>query len=96
MELIAEVMGKPVALRYFDPALLKSFDKPGPVFGQNLVYDCHAVHTTHKLRTALGIRPRYTLASGLSQTWTWYQTSGFLDRVVDFTFEDQILAKIGA
>jgi len=30
VELIAEVMNKPVTLRHFDPALLKSFDKPGP------------------------------------------------------------------
>ena len=66
VELIAEVIGRPVTLRHFDPALLKSFDKPGPVFGQNLVYDCHAVHTTTKLRNELGIRPRYTLAAGLA------------------------------
>src|SRR5882724_10444166 len=62
VELIAEAMDKPVSLRHFDSALLKSFDKPGPVFGQNLVYECHAVHTTGKLRTELGIRPTYTLA----------------------------------
>ena len=62
-----------MTLRHFDPALVKSVDKPGPVFGQNLVYDCHAVHTTHKLRAELGLRPRYTLASGLAQTWEWYQ-----------------------
>src|SRR6266436_4251118 len=50
VELIAEVMGRPVTLRHFDPALLTSVDRPGPVFGQNLVYERHAVHTTHKLR----------------------------------------------
>jgi nucleoside-diphosphate-sugar epimerase len=96
VELIAEVMGKPVTLRYVDPALIEAADKPGPVFGQNLVYDCHAVHTTHKLRTELGIRPRYTLASGLHHTWKWYQASGLLERPIDFTFEDQLLAKLGA
>jgi nucleoside-diphosphate-sugar epimerase len=95
-ELIAEVMGRPVELRYVDPALVKSIDKPAPLFGQNLVYDCHAVHTTHKLRTELGVRPRYTLVSGLRQTWKWYQAAGLIDRAIDFTFEDQILAKIGA
>lgn len=95
VELIAEVMGRPVALRHFDPAVLKSFDKPGPVFGQNLVYDCHAVHTTHKLR-ALGIRPRYTLASGLAQTWEWYRARGLADRQADFSFEDALLATLGA
>jgi nucleoside-diphosphate-sugar epimerase len=96
VELIAEVIGRPVTLRHFDPALLKSFAEPGPVFGQNLVYDCHAVHTSHKLRLELGVRPRYTLASGLAQTWRWYHASGALDRPVDFAFEDQLLAKMGA
>ena len=59
-------------------------------------YDCHAVHTPHKLRTELGIRPRYTLASGLHHTWKWYQASGLLERPIDFTFEDALLAKLGA
>ncbi len=92
VELIAEVLDRPVELRHFDPALLKRFDKPGPVFGQNLVYDCHAVYTTAKLRTELGIRPRYTLASGLRQTWDWYRKEGLDQRPVDFSFEDQLLA----
>lgn len=96
VELIAEVMGRPVTLRHFDPALLKAFDKPGPFFGQNLVYDCHAVHTTGKLRTELGIRPAYTLAGGLRQTWEWYRGLGPLDRPLDTTFEDALLAKLGA
>jgi nucleoside-diphosphate-sugar epimerase len=95
VELIAEAMKKPVTFRHFDPALLKSFDKPGPVFGQNLVYDCHAVHTTSKLRQDLGIRPRYTLASALAHTWEWYKREGLVDRPVDLAFEDRVLAKIG-
>ena len=95
VELIAEAMKKPVTFRHFDPALLKSFDKPAPVFGQNLVYDCHAVHTTSKLRQDLGIRPRYTLASALAHTWEWYKREGLVDRPVDFAFEDRVLAKIG-
>jgi nucleoside-diphosphate-sugar epimerase len=96
VDLIAETMRKPVTFRHFDPALLKSFDKPGPVFGQNLVYECHAVHTTTKLRLELGIRPRYTLASALHHTWAWYQREGLVNRDVDFSFEDRILSKIGA
>ena len=96
VELIAEVIGRPLTLRHFDPALLKSFDKPGPVFGQNLVYDCHAVHTTTKLREQLGLLPRYTLHAGLAQTWEWYRAQGLADRPVDFSFEDRLLAKIGA
>jgi len=96
VELIAEAMRKPVTFRHFDPGLLKSFGKPGPVFGQNLVYECHAVHTTSKLRQALGIRPRYTLASAIAHTWEWYKREGLADRPVDFAFEDAILAKIGA
>jgi dTDP-D-glucose 4,6-dehydratase len=66
------------------------------VFGQNLVYDCHAVHTTTKLRADLGLRPRYTLHAGLVQTWQWYRAQGPADRPIDFSFEDQILSKIGA
>ena len=96
VELIAEAMKKPVTFRHFAPALLKSFDKPLPVFGQNLVYECHAVHTTSKLRQDMGIRPRYTLASALAHTWEWYKGEGLVDRPVDFTFEDGLLAKIGA
>ena len=96
VELIAEAMQKPVTFRHFDPGLLKSFDKPGPVFGQNLVYECHAVHTTSKLRQELRIRPRYTLASAIAHTWHWYKREGFTDRPLDLSFEDTILAKIGA
>jgi nucleoside-diphosphate-sugar epimerase len=96
VELIAEVMGRSVTPRYFDPALLKSVDKPGPVFGQNLVYERHAVHTTHKLRRELGIRPRYSLASGLAHTWQWYRSAGLHERPVDFALEDQLLAKLGS
>jgi nucleoside-diphosphate-sugar epimerase len=96
VELIAEVMGRAATPRYFDPALLQGIEKPAPVFGQNLVYERHAVHTTHKLRLELGIRPRYTLASGLAHTWDWYRTAGLHERPIDFTFEDRLLAKIGA
>ncbi len=92
VEVIAEVLERPVELRHFDPALLKRFEKPGLVFGQNLVYDCHAVYTTSKVRAELGIRPRYTLASGLRQTWEWYRKEGLDQRPPDFTFEDQLLA----
>ncbi|MFQ5897559.1 MAG: NAD-dependent epimerase/dehydratase family protein [Candidatus Methylomirabilia bacterium] len=94
VEVIGEVLERPVELIHFDPALLKGGDPRGAVFGQNLVYDCHAVHTTWKLRTELGIRPRYTLASGLRQTFEWYLKEA-LDRApVDFSFEDRLLAAI--
>src|SRR2546430_7477613 len=36
-----------------------------------LFRSCHAVHTTAKVR-ALGVRPAYTLAAGLAQTFNWY------------------------
>ena len=96
VELIAEIMGRPVTVRHFDAAVMKAFEKPGPVYGQNLIYECHAVHTTQKLRQDLGISPRYTLASGLRQTWEWYGAAGLDRRSVDTSFEDQILSKIGA
>jgi nucleoside-diphosphate-sugar epimerase len=96
VELVGQVMGRSAAFRHFDSLLLKSFDKPGPVFGQNLLYECHAVHTTHKLRLDLGIRPRYTLASALAQTWEWYRSGGRHQGTLDTSFEDEILAKLGA
>jgi nucleoside-diphosphate-sugar epimerase len=92
VELIAEVIGRPVTLRHFDAALLKSFDKPGLVFGQNLVYDCHAVYTTARIRAELGIAPHYTLPAGLAQTFEWYLREGLDRRDVDFTAEDRVLA----
>ena len=57
-------------------------------FGQNLVYECHAVYTTTKIRADLGIRPRYSLAAGLAQTYEWYVREGLDRRDVDFSAED--------
>jgi nucleoside-diphosphate-sugar epimerase len=85
VELIAEVVGRPVTLV---PAAK-------PAFGQNLVYDCHAVYTTTRIRTELGIRPRYTLASGLAQTFEWYTREGLDRRQVDFSQDDALLAAAG-
>jgi len=65
---------------------------PKAPFGQNLVYDCHAVYTTTRIRHELGIRPRYTLASGLAQTFEWYLREGLDRRDVDFKEEDALLA----
>ena len=96
VELIAEVVGKPAAVRHFDPALVERLPKGTPVFGQNLVYDCHAVHSAAKLRRELGVRPRYTLASGLAQTWQWYRGARLHERAVDFAAEDQLLALAAA
>lgn len=94
VELIGEILERPVTLVHFDPALLKELAPAGLVFGQNLVYDCHAVYTSRKLRAELGLRPRYTLASGLRQTFEWYLKEGLDRRHVDFTFEDRLLARI--
>ena len=94
VEVIGEVLERPVELIHFDPALLKELKLTGPVFGQNLVYDCHAVYTTRKFRTELGLRPRYTLTSGLRQTFEWYLKEGLDRRPVDFTLEDRLLARI--
>jgi nucleoside-diphosphate-sugar epimerase len=82
VELIAEVLGRPLTLV---PVAKASF-------GQNLVYDCHAVYTTTRLRRELGIRPRYTLASGLAQTFEWYRREGLDGRDVDFAADDALLA----
>jgi nucleoside-diphosphate-sugar epimerase len=82
VELIAEVMARPLRLVH----------APKAPFGQNLVYDCHAVYTTTKIRRDLGVRPRYTLASGLVQTLQWYLREGLDKRSVDFAEEDALLA----
>ncbi|MCI0548083.1 MAG: NAD-dependent epimerase/dehydratase family protein [Candidatus Rokubacteria bacterium] len=96
VELIAEVMERPVELRHVDPARIAALERPRPVFGQNLAYACHAVHTTTKLRRELAIRPRFTLASGLAQTWKWYRDQGLADRPLDTDFEDRLLAQPSA
>ncbi len=82
VELIAEVVKRPVSFVHV----------PKAPFGQNLVYDCHAVYTTTRLRHELGIRPRYTLTSGLAQTFEWYLREGLDRRDVDFKEEDALLA----
>ena len=60
-------------------------------FGQNLVYDCHAVYTTDRIRAELGVRARYTLAAGLAQTFEWYLSEGLDRREIDFSAEDALL-----
>jgi nucleoside-diphosphate-sugar epimerase len=82
VDLIAEVVKRPATLVHV----------PKAPFGQNLAYDCHAVYTTVKIRGELGIRPRYTLASGLAQTFEWYRREGLEQRPVDFAEEDALLA----
>ena len=65
-------------------------------FGQNLVYDCHAVYTTTLVRAELGVRPRYSLAAGLAQTLEWYRREGLDRREIDFGAEDARLRSLGA
>ena len=82
VELIAEVVGRRLTI----------VPVPKAPFGQNLVYDCHAVYTTTRVRRELGIRPRYTLVSGLAQTFEWYCLEGLDRREVDFSQDDALLA----
>ena len=84
VELIADVLKRPLTLVHVET---ERGGTPVP-FGQNLVYDCHAVYTTTKIRSQLGIRPRYTLAAGLAQTFEWYLREGLDRREVDFSAED--------
>jgi len=84
VELIGEVLKRPVT---FVHVPTPAGGKP-VAFGQNLVYDCHAVYTTTKIRAELGIRPRYSLAAGLAQTYEWYVREGLDRRDVDFSAED--------
>ncbi|HEU5323097.1 MAG TPA: NAD-dependent epimerase/dehydratase family protein [Methylomirabilota bacterium] len=87
-EVIAEVIKRPLTLV---PCPTPPGGPAAP-FGQNLVYDCHAVYTTTKVRAELGLRPRYTLASGLAQTFEWYLREGLDRRPVDFAAEDALLS----
>jgi nucleoside-diphosphate-sugar epimerase len=87
VELIGEVLERPVS---FVHVPTPAGGKP-VAFGQNLVYDCHAVYTTTKIRAELGIRPRYSLAAGLAQTYEWYMREGLDRRPVDFSAEDALL-----
>lgn len=91
VEAIADVLKKPVHFVHVPTA---PGDTPA-AFGQNLVYDCHAVYTTTKIRRELGIQPRYTLAGGLAQTWEWYVREGLDRRDVDFSAEDARLRAAG-
>jgi nucleoside-diphosphate-sugar epimerase len=84
VDLIAEVVNRPATFVY----------APKAPFGQNLAYDSHAIFTTAKIRRQLGIRPKYTLAAGLAQTFAWYMREGLDRRPVDFTAEDALLASL--
>jgi nucleoside-diphosphate-sugar epimerase len=90
VELIADVIKRPLTLV---PCPTPPGEKPVP-FGQNLVYDCHAVYTTTKLRRDLGLRPRYTLASGLAHTFEWYLREGLDRREIDFSAEDALRRRL--
>jgi nucleoside-diphosphate-sugar epimerase len=92
VELIADLMRRPLRL----VAVPTTAGGKPVAFGQNLVYDCHAVYTTARVRAELGLRPRYTLAAGLAQTLEWYQREGLDRREVDFTAEDTVLRSLGA
>jgi nucleoside-diphosphate-sugar epimerase len=92
VEVIADVVRRPLRLV---PAPTPAGGKP-VAFGQNLVYDCHAVYTTTRMRAELGVRPRYTLAAGLAQTLEWYRREGLDRREIDFAAEDALLRSLGA
>jgi UDP-glucose 4-epimerase len=87
VELIADVLKRPLRLVHVETPR----GAPPVAFGQNLVYDCHAVYTTTKIRAQLDIRPRYTLAAGVAQTFEWYLREGLDRREVDFSAEDALL-----
>ena len=87
VELIADVIKRPLTLVHVETP---RGGTPVP-FGQNLVYDCHAVYTTTRIRAELGIRPRYTLAAGIAQTFEWYLREGLDRRELDFAAEDALL-----
>jgi UDP-glucose 4-epimerase len=88
VELIADVIKQPLSLVHCPD----TSGPKAPPFGQNLVYDRHAVYTTSRLRVELGLRPRYTLAAGIAHTFEWYREHGLDRRGVDFSADDRLLA----
>lgn len=92
VELIGDVTGRRPTLV---PCPARLADGTAAPFGQNLLYDCHAVYTTTRLRTVLGLRPRWSLAAGLAQTFAWYREQKLDRRPMDFTLDDRILAEVG-
>jgi len=92
VELIADVVKRRLTLVH---APTPAGGKP-VAFGQNLVYDCHAVYTTARVRAEVGVLPRYTLAAGLAQTFDWYQREGLDQREIDFAAEDAFVRTLGA
>jgi nucleoside-diphosphate-sugar epimerase len=89
VELIADVIKRPLTLV---PCPTPPGEPPPP-FGQNLAYECHAVYTTTRVR-ALGLRPRYTLAGGLAQTFEWYLREGLDRRDIDCSAENALLERL--
>lgn len=68
---------------------------------QHLVPGTHGwnrsvVFSIQKLKDHLGFEPQYTFASGMQQTYEWFQREGLADRLdFDFHPEDEILARLG-
>ncbi|MBI3637858.1 MAG: SDR family oxidoreductase [Candidatus Rokubacteria bacterium] len=91
VEVIADVMKRPLRLVHVPPGP----DGKTVPFGQNLVYDCHGIFTTTRARAELGVRPRYTLAAGLAQTFEWYLREGLDRREIDWSAEDALLKRAG-
>ena len=50
-----------------------------------------------QLKEDTGWRPEYTFPSAVQQTWEWMQQEGLHESLVfDFSFEDELLARLGA
>ena len=53
--------------------------------------------SVQQLMEDTGWRPEYTFESAVQQTWEWMQREGLHESLAfDFTFEDELLARIGA
>lgn len=94
VDLLASIAGVQATKIHFDPRLIKGFDQPGFVFGENETLDeGHGCFDISKARQQLGYAPR-SLKEGMAATFDWYIETGgktYANRTLDFTFEDKIL-----
>ena len=89
---LAAIVGAKPRMVYIPREQLADLARPVFPFEwrRSIVYDIK------KAQDDLAWRPRYDFASGMRQTYAWFQESGIAERVTyDFIFEDTVLARFG-
>jgi nucleoside-diphosphate-sugar epimerase len=78
VETLAKVVGTPANVVRVPDSMLTEITTP--VFGHLFEARHHAMLSTHKLESMLGISPRYTLPEGHAHTYQWFCTQGWQQR----------------